>query len=101
MLRECTGDKIIDAIKECTSADLMSSGLFYQLGDVYYTTNPSDTNIECATSKVCKCKANYYITYYSGKKIYHCFPDTDIATLSTYKYYNYKTNEFFTSGCTG
>ena len=98
---ECTGDKIIDGIKECTSANLMSSGLFYQLGDVYYTTDPSstDTNIECSSSKVCKCKNYYYITYYSGKKIYNCFSSSNTDTLTTYKYYNYKTNEFFSSGC--
>ena len=99
---ECTGDKIIDETKECTSADLMSSGLFYQLGDVYFTSDPSNANIECATSKVCKCKNYYYITYESGKKKYHCFSstDSDISTiLSTYNHYNYKTKEFF-SGTT-
>ena len=100
---ECTGDKIIDGIKECTSANLMSSGLFYQLGDVYYTTDPSNGNtdayIECSSSKVCKCKNYYHITYYSGKKIYNCFSNSDTGTLSSYRYYNYKTNEFFSSGC--
>ena len=101
-LDECTGDKIIVTTKECTSADLMSSGLFYQLGDVYFTSDPSNANIECATSKVCKCKNYYYITYESGKKKYHCFSstDSDIPTiLSTYNHYNYKTKEFF-SGTT-
>ena len=97
----CLGDKIIDNTKECTSEDLMSSGNFYKLGDVYYYSNPpSDTtNIDCPDSKICKCKKYFYIQYVNGKKIYKCFSDTDTTTLTTFKYYNYKTNEFFSDGC--
>ena len=96
------GGKILDKTNECTSLVLTSS--LYLLGDVYYCDKPDFTNCE---GNICECSSYYYIEYLIGnKKKYHCFKDfsnipSDFPSnfLSIYKYYNYKTNEFYLNKC--
>ena len=93
---QCVGNKIIEQTKECTSVDLPNT--FYHLGDVYYKTNPSNTDIECQSNNACKCKKYYYITDINGKQIYNCF--SEISTPPEgYSYYNFKTGEFLKDDC--
>ena len=87
------GGKILDKTNECTS--LVLNNLFL-LGDVYYCQQPSNTNCE---NKKCVCKSYYFTEYLLGeKKRYTCL-DTIPDSTTGYKYYNYKTNEFYLNKC--
>ena len=88
----CEGDKIIDKTKECTSQ--IVSGL-YLLGDVYYCSEPGNANCN-NNNKICVCESYYYIEKIYGKKKYTCL--SSLAS-STYKFYNYKTNELYFTEC--
>ena len=99
----CTGNKIIQDTGECTSMDLLGTGIFYKFGDFYFLSAPSDddSNIVCFDSHICKCKKYFYTEYIQGKKKYTCFDESNNsgADLTQYKYYNYNTNEFFKDEC--
>ena len=96
----CVGDKIIYETSECTSEDLSS---LYKLGSIYYIDEPSASSLISCENKICKCSSNYYyIDTNDNKEEYNCFNSYDPSTSSTlaeYKYYNYKTGQFFKSGC--
>ena len=97
----CTGNKIIQDTGECTSMDLLETGIFYKFGDFYYSSAPTNPNIVCFDSHICKCKKYFYTEYIQGKKKYTCFDESNNsgADLTQYKYYNYNTNEFFKEEC--
>ena len=90
----CTGDKIIDATKECTSANLPAT--FYQLGDVYYSYDPSSTDpeIQCS-NKICSCKNYYYTEKIGSMTKYTCFSSINAYSSLGYKYYIYNQRELF------
>ena len=93
----CSGDKILDDTKECTSESIIG---FYQMGEIYYRNDPShdDSSIQCS-NKICKCSKFYYTETIYTKISYHCFNSIDEEVGQGYIYYNYNTGEFFKDTC--
>ncbi|MBO6244481.1 MAG: hypothetical protein J6O41_08010, partial [Clostridia bacterium] len=93
----CSGDKIIEKTKECTS-DALSD--FYKLGDFYYLEDPSQNNnaIRCS-GKICNCAKYFYEETIETKTKLKCYNTLDAAAADGYFYYDYNTNKLFQSGC--
>ena len=98
LINQCIGDKIIGRSNECTS--IVTPGNYYKLGDVYYSTNPHSLNslISCNSNNICKCSQYYYTQKINGKLVYNCKSES-VLLSEGYKFYNYKTGEFFKTQC--
>ena len=93
-INTCDGDKIIEMTKECTSQ--IVSG-FFLLGDVYYCSQPENTNCKDVNNyHICSCNSYYYIEKIYGRKKYTCL---NSFSSSFYTFYNYKTNELYLNEC--
>ena len=91
LINECLGDKIIDSTHECTF-EIIST--LYKLGDFYYyNTITSNSEVTCQ-DKICTCSSHFYTETKYGKKKINCLSLSSFPTNS-YKYYNYKSKEFF------
>ena len=89
----CLGDKIIEDTKECTNVAITGK---YQLGDIYLTNAPTDTSISCSNN-ICECTKYFYKEIIYGKTKIHCYNSYEPSSFGNYKFFNYKTGEFFTS----
>ena len=95
LINECLGDKIIDSTHECTF-EIIST--LYKLGDFYYDNNIASNSEVTCQGTICTCSSHFYTETIYGKKKINCHSLSSFPK-GNYKYYNYKSKEFFQDGC--